>query len=262
MSSTEMRSAWLLRLQPNPHARLRLFCFPCAGKGASLFRTWPPALPEWIELLGVQYPGREQRRREESFTHMPHLVEAVAEGLRPYVDRPYAVFGHSFGALAGFELVRQLRREGCPEPEHLFVAARRAPHLGPRHTPIADLPQPEFLAAVQRRYDGIPAEILRTPEVLDLLLPALRADIRLLEAYAYVDGPPLQCRMTCLGGSSDPEIGAQDLEEWRRHTTGLFAVRMFPGGHFFLHSAQDALLPQMISVLKEALTRTTPAREA
>ena len=260
MSSVGACRGWLLCSKPNPYARLRLFCFPYAGRGASVFRMWPQAMPAWVEVCGVQYPGREQRLREEPFTRMLNLAEAAAHALRPYVDRPYVVFGHSFGALAGFEWVRQLRRLGCPEPAHLVVAARRAPHLGERLPPIAHLSQPEFIAAVQHRYDGIPVEVLQNPELLDLLVPTLRADIRLLETYAYMAGPALSCPITCLGGLEDAEVDAQDLDDWRHYTTGPFDVHMFPGGHFFLHSAQAALLTQMMPLLATALKWTVPAR--
>ena len=259
MSSADAQTGWLFCPNKNPYAHLRLFCFPYAGKGASIFRSWSQAMPGWVEVCGVQYPGREQRLREVPFTSMTKLAEAAAIALHPYVDRPYVIFGHSFGALAGFEWVHHLRQLGCPAPANLVVAARRAPHLGERRPAITHLSQRDFITTVQHRYDGIPLEILRSPELLDLLVPTLRADIRLLETYAYVARPALSCPITCLGGLEDPEVKAQDLEGWRHHTTGPFDAHMFPGGHLFLHSAQAALLKHMIPLLAEALKRAVPA---
>jgi surfactin synthase thioesterase subunit len=250
------RSVWLLRPRPNPEARIRLFCFPYAGKGASLFRTWPQALPAWVDVCGVQYPGREHRLPEEPFTRMLNLAETAAYALRPYVDRPYVVFGHSFGALAGFEWVRQLRRLGCPEPATMVVAAHRAPHLAERRAPIAHLSQPEFITEMQSRYDGIPTEVLQSPELLDLLVPTLRADIRLLEGYAYLEEQPLGCPIACFGGRDDVEATREDLDAWRHHTTAGFSVRIFPGGHFFLQSAQVQVVNAVASIVLTILDQS------
>jgi len=242
-------AAWLWRPRPNPQAAGRLFCFPCAGRGASLFRGWAERVPAAIEVCAVQYPGREQRLREAPFTRMPDLVAGVAEALWPLLDRPYAVFGHSIGALVGFECARQLRRQGHPEPAHLMLGARRAAHVPERHEPIGHLPQTEFIAAIRERYDGIPAEVLRHPDLMDLLLPTLRADIQLLEGYTHAEEHPLGCAITCFGGREDREATLQDLEGWREHTTGAFAVRMFPGGHFFLQSAQADVMGTIRQIL-------------
>lgn len=247
------RNAWLLCPRPNPQARIRLFCFPCAGKGASLFRTWAQSLPPWVEVCGVQYPGREQRLREAPFTRVSSLVEAAAWGLHSCIDRPYVVFGHSVGALAGFEWVRQLRRLGLREPAHLVVAARRAPHRRERWEPIAHLPQADFIGAVRRRYDGIPPELLQVPELLDLLAPTLRADMQLLETYAYKEEASLVCPITCFWGREDNETDWDDLEGWRQHTAAAFSVQMFPGGHFFVQNAQAELMTALATIVEGAV---------
>lgn len=255
------RDPWILCPRPNARARVRLFCFPYAGKGASVFRAWAHRMPAAVEVCAVQLPGREQRLREVPFTQMEALVEAAAEALRPRLDIPYAIFGHSMGALTGFECARELRRQGRPEPLHLMVAARQAPNLPERHGPIAHLPQREFIVAVQQRYDGIPAEVMQNPDLLDLLVPTLRADIQLLEAYAYVSEPPLNCPITCFGGVKDREATIEHLDGWCDHTVAEFHVRMFPGGHFFLQSAQVQVVESVAGMLAPTLVGVAPGEQ-
>jgi medium-chain acyl-[acyl-carrier-protein] hydrolase len=187
---------------------------------------------------------------------MSSLVEAAALELRPYIDRPYAVFGHSVGALAGFEWARALRQLGFPEPVHLVVAARRAPHLRDRRTPIAHLPQTDFIAAACERYNGIPGEVLQSPELLDLLVPTLRADIQLLESYVYMDQPSLKSPITAFMGREDAEATLSDIEGWREHTTAGFQIRTFDGDHFFLQSAQAAVTGAVATIVSSALDGT------
>ncbi|HEY1379547.1 MAG TPA: thioesterase domain-containing protein, partial [Gemmataceae bacterium] len=170
---------WLAYVRPRPLASVRLFCFPYAGGGASVFRGWADGLPSAVEVCPVQMPGRETRFREPAFTRLPLLIEALAESLYPHLDRPFAFFGHSLGALVAFELARRLRRDGSPEPQHLFVSGSGAPqardHSGAViHTRPAD----EFWQEVGR-LNGTPAEVLTDGELRDLLLPTLRADFAL-----------------------------------------------------------------------------------
>jgi medium-chain acyl-[acyl-carrier-protein] hydrolase len=183
---------------------------------------------------------------------MSELVPAVAEALQASLDVPFAVFGHSVGALLAFEWTRQLRRLGCPGPSHLVVAARRAPHLVERRARIADLPQADFITAVRERYNGIPVEVLQNPDLLDLLVPTLRGDMQLLESYVHTNETPLDCPISCFGGREDTEATLQDLHEWRRHTTTDFSVRVFPGSHFFLQSAQATVTAAVAAIVAGA----------
>jgi medium-chain acyl-[acyl-carrier-protein] hydrolase len=199
-------------------------------------------MPPEIEVGAIHLPGREGRLREPAFTRIEPLVDEVAAGLRPYLDRPYALFGHSMGALVAFELARRFREEGWGEPTHLFVSGRRAAHLPPRHPAIAHLPDAEFVEEIGRRYNGIPDEVLRHPDLLALLLPGLRADLTLIEAYGHRPGNPLECSISAYGGIADPEATPAELVGWRQHTRGALSVRMFPGGHFFVQSAHEELV--------------------
>jgi medium-chain acyl-[acyl-carrier-protein] hydrolase len=244
--------AWVRCPAPNPRARLRLFCFPYAGGGASLFYSWTTAFGSDIELNPVQLPGRENRLLDSTFIRLAPLVETLAQVLAPCLDRPAAFFGHSMGALIGFELARQLRTLGNRDPVFLIVSGHRAPHLPDRRPPIHHLPDPRFLEEV-RRLNGTPEEILQNAELRELLLPVLRADFTVCETYRYHAGRPLDCPIYALGGQQDPGVNPDELAAWQSHTRGTFNLHMLPGNHFFLHSAQPLLLKAINQTLRGAM---------
>lgn len=241
MTITAPSSAWVRPPQPNPQASLRLFCFPYAGGGASVYRLWPEALPAQVEVCPVQLPGREGRIQETAFARLVPLVQTLAQLLRPYLDIPFAFFGHSLGALICFELARQLRRQTGLSPVHLFVAACPAPQLPASDRPIHQLPEAAFVAEL-RRLNGTPELVLQDPDLLDLFLPLLRADFELYETYTYLAEAPFECPLSAFGGLRDQRVDRSALAAWREHTTGDFGLRMFPGDHFFLESSRWLLL--------------------
>jgi surfactin synthase thioesterase subunit len=243
-------SSWVLRpRQRSDNPRLRLFCFPYAGAAASAYREWPAALGPEIEVLAIQLPGRGARFREPPFERCADLAAAAASGLAPLLDEPFAFFGHSMGALVAFELTRELRRQGRPGPALLAVSGRQGPQRPEPHPPYSHLPDAEFVAEVVTRYGGIPDEVLAEKDLLRLLIPALRADVGMLEHYEYVAEAPLACPLVCLGGLEDPEVSLADLEAWRDETRAACAVRTFAGGHFFIDSARA----EVAQVLREQL---------
>jgi medium-chain acyl-[acyl-carrier-protein] hydrolase len=191
---------------------------------------------------------------------MAELVEALTAAIAPWFDRPFVILGHSLGALTGFEVALRLRREGMPGPRHFVASGHRAPHLAHRHEPLAHLDDVTFVAELKRRYDGIPEAVLRNPELMELVLPTLRADLRLLEDYAYHSELQLDCPITCFGGLDDAEARRDELDAWGTHTAKEFQVCMFPGGHFFLQSAVDrvaaALAPIFAPFADEAAVET------
>lgn len=245
MTSKQMVRAaglWLKPPAPRPEVKLRLFCFPHAGGGTLFFRNWQAALPAAVELCPVQLPGREKRLHEPCFTDARVLAEAATEALRPHFEEmPFALLGHSMGALVSFEVARSLRREGGPAPAHLFVSGHAAPQLPGKGPATYLLPEPEFVEEL-RRLNGTPPDVLEHPEVMRLMIPILRADFMVVQTYEYAAEPPLDCPVTAFGGLEDPDVGRDDLRAWREQTTSAFSLEMFPGDHFFPHASSALFL--------------------
>ena len=240
MSLAPPRSAWVGFPRPRPTARLRLFCLPFAGGGASTFREWSTYLPDDVEVCPILLPGRESRFREPAIGRIDLVVDELLKALPGYMDRPFALFGHSMGAMIGFELARRLRYLAL-EPVHFFASGCRGPHLVNRTPPRYGLPDAEFIAAL-RNLNGVPSEVLGDDELMELMLPTIRGDFRLAETYVCRPQPPLRCPVTAVGGLEDVEVTREDLEAWSSHTTGQFQVHVLPGNHFFLSSSRTALL--------------------
>lgn len=235
-------TGWIARPLPNLNARLRLFCLPYAGGGTAVYHAWARQLPDGVELCPIRLPGREGRIAERPYDRLAPLVEALAPAVFPYLDKPFVIFGHSMGALLGFELVRQLRQQYGRAPVQLIVSACDAPQRIVFDPPLHQLPDDAFVTQVRERYGGIPDEIWRSPALLDTFLPALRADFALVETYTYRDAPPLDLPIAIYGGTQDPHTSRANLAAWRDQTQGGFSLKLFPGGHFFLQSHQAALL--------------------
>jgi medium-chain acyl-[acyl-carrier-protein] hydrolase len=235
-------------------ARLRILCFPYAGGGIAAFVPWRDSLPPGVDLGCVLLPGRENRLRHPPFRRMEPLVQRLAEVTQSYLDRPFAFWGHSLGAVVAFELARELRRRGRPLPHHLFVAARLPPQA-PRPEPrLYDMPDAEFLPALQRRYQGVPDMILQDPEISRLFIPALRADLEVIETYQFTEEPPLDCSLSAYVGRDDASTRG-GVSGWREHITGSYAERQFPGGHFFTQTARSAVLAAFVEDLQVVLER-------
>jgi medium-chain acyl-[acyl-carrier-protein] hydrolase len=225
-----------LWLQCRPSAeppRIRLFCLPHAGGGAIAFRAWSAALPDWVQVCPVLLPGREMRLSEQAYTDLDTLVEGIAGQLQPWLDIPYAIFGHSMGSLLAFEWVRKLQRERQSMPVWLFLSGRRAPDDESGENSLHSLPDPEFLRELTRLYEGIPPEILHVPELMEVFLPVLRADIAVVESYRFREDEPLDCPMTVFAGMQDASVDWDQLLAWKRQTSRRFAVQLLPGGHFY-----------------------------
>jgi len=197
---------WILQPKPNPQATLRLFCFPFAGRGAQSFRAWPEALPSAVEVCPVQLPGREGRMKEPPFPSVSPLVDALTAAILPALDKPFAFFGHSMGALIAFELAWKLAGEYKLTPECVFASARVAPSVTIPRAPINKLPQADFLQAL-RGLNGTPKEVLDDAALMELMTPLLRADLAVHEDYVYADKAPLECPIVAFGGLQDSEAG-------------------------------------------------------
>lgn len=245
---------WLQYWQRRPKARIRLFCLPYAGGGASIYRTWPEHLPPEIEVCPLQLPGREARIAEAPYSDLPTLIENLTTALSPFLDMPYAFFGHSMGALIAFELTRHLRKIGhSPLPAQLFVSGRGAPQLPESHPPTSHLPVPEFIEEL-RRLKGTPEAVLQNAELLHLLLPLLRADFSVCETYLYTQEPALACPITAFGGIYDTDVTRSMVTAWKEQTSSTFKVRFFNGDHFFLYKEQASLLTALLQDIYTVFT--------
>jgi medium-chain acyl-[acyl-carrier-protein] hydrolase len=232
---------WFLFPRPNPAAALRLFCFHYAGGSAQVFHDWPERLPPSVEMVAIQLPGRGHRLGEPHVRQLAPLSRIVAQELLPYLDKPFVFFGHSLGALLCFETARNLRRENRRQPTHLFVSATEAPHRRSSEESLSVLPKSALVKKLHE-FGAAPAEALQNDELLDLMLPTIRADFELCETYEYHPESPLECPMSIYGGLEDREVKAERLAAWSEMTVGTCEVRMFPGGHFYLNSSRVIFL--------------------
>jgi medium-chain acyl-[acyl-carrier-protein] hydrolase len=179
--------------------------------------------------------------REPPFTQIKPLVEAAAEALLPFFDKPFAFFGHSMGALIGYELALLLRREKLAAPTHLFVSGRTAPHIRSGQVITYNLPDDKFVEEL-RRLKGTPEQVFEHPELLNLMIPLLRVDFEICETYSSANELPLDCPITAFGGAEDEEVPRERIEGWRDHTSAPFSLHILPGGHFFIHTEQSAIV--------------------
>ncbi|MGP1384412.1 MAG: thioesterase II family protein [Thainema sp.] len=252
--STNQATNWIRSEQLNPDAALRLFCLPYAGGNARSFRHWSAALPDDVDVCAIELPGHGTRLTEPPISDLDELVTAIAHVIQPFLDRPFALFGHSMGALLSFELARHYRRHNQPMPTHLFVSGHRAPQLPDPEPPIYALPESEFRDKL-RRLQGTPQAVLDNDEFMALLLPVLRADFTVCETYSYRPEPPLSCPITAFGGTQDAATRRGRLRAWRYQTDARFTKHVLPGHHFFIHSAETELLQHVRTGLDLATIR-------
>lgn len=212
---------------------MQLFCLPHAGAGASAYRHWPQLLPPTVDLVPIQLPGREARFAEPPARTAAEVVDGVLEPLLDRISGPFALFGHSMGALLSYELAHALADRGRP-PAHLFVSGYAAPQrIRPTGGIVHLLPDDELLEHLEY-LEGTPPEVLASPELLRLLLPVCRNDFGLCETHVFRPRPPLRIPVTALAGVADRGAPPAEVEAWRELTTGDFVHRSFPGGHFYL----------------------------
>ena len=235
---------WFLAARRAPAAKAvkaRLFCFPYAGGGGSTFTSWSRDLPDWLEVVAIQPPGRENRFKEPPLTQMSVLLAALERAMQPFVEFPFFLFGYSIGGLIAHELALALSRSGAP-PSGLVVAACCPPHRLAARVEVDRLDDRALLDTVQARYGGIPDELREHDELLRIHARALRADLKLLLAYEPTPAPPLDCPVTAIYGDADDTLADHVCEEWAGYTRGPFALHRMNGGHFFLREQRAALL--------------------
>ena len=229
-------------LSPRPMAALRLLCLPFAGAGAAAFRGWADALPAHVEAYAVQLPGREGRSSDTALTCWETMLESLLSAVDVLHPQPTAIFGHSLGAVVGFELARALQQRGGPRVVHLFVSARPWPGIeSDPLEPLWSADDEALLSAMDRRFGSLDTS-LSHPDIRDVVLPALRADLRLLDDYRYAPGVPLRCPVTAFAGAADPSTPVEAVSAWRNATSAAFDLHTVPGGHFFIESHKAELV--------------------
>lgn len=231
---------------PRTEPKVRLVCLHCAGGVASTYKPWSNELPTWIEVCPFELSGRGTRFEEAAVADLPAVVDEVWRALDGLPDLPYALFGHSFGALVAFELAHHAITYGKP-PMHLFAAAAASPQA-PRRERIHDLPRERLIERLLR-YGGIPTQVLDEPELIDLFLPAIRADFEMLETYVFRARPPLPCSITALVGTEDRTVDPDKVESWHVHASGVFRKVPIRGDHFFVASARHLVLDEIVADL-------------
>lgn len=240
-------SPWFV-VHAKPQADMRLFCFPFAGGSSTSFRGWEQWLPDRIEQVVVELPGRGRRFGESPCDSLSKLIVPLADAIEVSGGH-FAFFGHSLGALICFELTRELRRRGSPLPEFLAVSAKRAPHI-PTDRQLHLLSDAKLVNELQT-YNGTPAAVLGNEELMELFLPILRADFSLAECYQHQPEPPMDIPIHALGGDKDMGVTVEQLRAWQKHTTVTFSLKQFPGGHFY---HQEDAAEAFVAHLNELLT--------
>lgn len=229
-----MSDAWIHRYHPAPDASVRLVCFPYAGGSASYYFAVSRALAPDVDVLAIQYPGRQDRRHEKPIDNLHILADRVAEALTPWDDRPMALFGHSMGASVAFEVAQRLN------PLALFVSGRSAPS---RHeSRDVHLRSEDGLVAELRALSATDPALLADAEVLKMILPAVKSDYMAAETYRCAPGARVSAPVTALVGTDDPYASVDSARAWREHTTGQFDLHTFPGGHFYLNAQPERVL--------------------
>ncbi len=244
-------SAWLHRPDPQPAPRHRLFCLPFAGGGIGIYRTWPGAAPEGLEVVMVQLPGRERRIREEAYRNMDALVSDLWPAVEPLTDVPFSIFGHSMGAAIAHELARKAAAASA-SPELLFLSSRRAPSVPPPHPPMYMLPDAVFTERLQELYGPFPDALKRHPGLLKTFLPTMKADLELLDTFEPSNARDLDCSLVTIAAQADHAVLPETVLPWSQVTMADTEHIVVPGGHFHVrdhHTARDKVMDILTEVI-------------
>lgn len=242
------KDRWFVCPQPNPNADLRLFLFPYAGGTPTAFTKWPAEFPDNIETNIIHYPGRGSRFNESPIKELSVLVQEINRAILPLLYKPFVFFGHSMGGMIAFELARQL----SSQPQTLFISACGAPQLPDPNHPIHSLPDSEFIKSLQK-LNGLPADVINNSELMQLLIPALRADFEAVENYKYsYNEDRLECPIIAFGGNDDTHVSPERLEGWAAQTSASFRSQYFSGDHFFINTAHQSVTAFIIDWIKKS----------
>lgn len=238
-------------VKANPGASMRLFCFPYSGGSAQIYKNWAAQLPSFVEVNAVELPGRSGRFRDQKFTSVPEAIASLVPDIRPYTNKPFALFGHSLGACLAYEMARALEKEGRTAAL-VTVSGMMSPENPSDEPQIYHLPDAEFKQKV-REYNGTPQEVMAHEELMDLILPILKADFTMADTYTYKEGPKITSSLAALTGTKDPHTNEEGVRGWANYTTGAFTYQLFPGDHFFVNDQETEVLALLSRLLKGSL---------
>lgn len=241
-------SSWFVRPIKRPQAKINLFCLPYAGGSARIFQSWPDYLPNFVELVAIEPPGRGRRIHEPAFDTMNALVQELSYVLHSQIDKPYLMIGHSMGSRIALNTLYELIQYGCPSPLHFIASGSAPPHTLRKRKKIHILPDEELILELQS-YNGIRKEVINNKELMGIYLPLLRADFA-VATEDYIDGrAPLNCNATVFSGISDTYVSREDCLGWQNYFSKPIKVSTFEGGHFFIDSSRNEVIDEISKII-------------
>lgn len=231
----------LRRYRSPTQSRVRLVCFPWCGAGASVYRRLALSMPERIELLAVQLPGREERFSERRLVRMQEVIDHVMSDIVALQDRPLVLFGHSMGGLVAYEMALALRNRTGREPDMLIVSGHGAPRSRGATDPSWHNASDEQFIANICQLGGTPTDILDDRDMMQTLIPVMRADYEVLDTYEQHSAAPMACPLIACAGDEDRAVTRESMSAWRQYAGGSYRNHWFTGGHFYLHTRPRAL---------------------
>ncbi len=246
---------WFLRTSSKTSAKFRLFCLPYAGGDSSIYTPWVNQIPDFIELLPIQLPGRSIRIQEPAISSMTELVDQIYLSMLPLLDKPYMLLGHSLGGRVGFELLHKINKTNAPPPKHFIASGSKAPHLPRTNNITYNLPDEEFIEEL-RKLNGTPSEVINNRELMEFLLPMLKADFCISDNHVTKQKTLLDCSISVFHGEEDTLVSESDARAWQKHFSKPINFQVFSGGHFFINENSDDLLSSLKSILRRELMNT------
>ncbi len=250
-------SSWFTTYNHSLKNQAKIFAFPYSGAGASVYLQWASYFSQHgIDFIGVQLPGRENRRGDKPLSNLSVLIDHLLSAITPYTHQPFVFFGHSLGALVAFELSRALHKKGLALPKHLFVSAFRPPSLPNPNKALHQLEREAFIDGI-RAYGNTPEAVLSNTVLMDMFLPMLRADFALNETYCYKKEAPLSCPITVFKGSEDSFVNPNNMGYWQQETQAKYEEVEYKGHHFFLDEHKQSISQRLVDAINHRKTKST-----